>query len=152
MREILMFLLGTFAVTALAGALSHSSLSSSVRTSLATVTLAVIALPILSALPNFEELQIPESSVTEGDFDGYVEVGASAFCEGIALAIREEFLLSDGEVKVECIGFDFAKMRAEEIKISLCGDGVFADFRLVKRYVEDNFTDGGRCYIDELFE
>lgn len=152
MRETLLFLLGSFAVTALAGALSHSALSSSVRMALATVTLALIVLPLMSSTMDFGAIQIPEGSVGKGDFDGYIEVSESAFCEGITLAVAQEFSLSPKEVRVECVDFDFSKMRASKIKISLSGDGVFADFLLIKRYVEDNFTIGGRCYIDEFFE
>ncbi len=147
-----MLLLGSFAVTALAGALSHSALSSSVRMALATITLAVIVLPLMSSTMDFGDIQIPDSSVSEGDFDGYIEVSEGAFCEGIALAVAEEFSLSIGEVRAECVDFDFTKMRAGQIKLSFSGQGIFADFRLIERYVEDNFTDGGRCYIDELLE
>ena len=152
MKEALLFLLGSFAVTALVGALSHTSLSSSVRTSLASITLALVILPLMSTEIDLGELKIPENSFESGDFDGYIEVSEGAFCDGIALALREEFALSYDEVRVECTDFDFSKMRASEIRIALFGEGAFADFRQIKSYVEDNFTDGGRCYIDGIFE
>ena len=145
-----MLLLGTFAVTALVGSLSHPALSSSVRTALATAALAIVVVPLFSSLTDFSEVKIPDSSPEVGDIDGYIEVSEGAFCEGIAMAVAEEFSLSFDEVRVECVDFDFTKMRADKIKISLSGEGVFADFRSIGIYVEDNFTDGGRCYIDEF--
>ncbi len=152
MKENLLFLLGILAVAALVGALSHSSLSPTVRTALSTVIIAVIIAPFVSMISNIGQVEIPEISVGEGNYDGYIEVGEGAFCEGIALAVAKEFSLSLGEVRVECVDFDFSQMRAKKINISLSGEGLFADYRLICRYVEDNFTSGGRCYIDELRE
>ena len=73
MKENLLFLLGILAVAALVGALSHSSLSPTVRTALSTVIVAVIIAPFVSMISNIGQVEIPEISVGEGNYDGYID-------------------------------------------------------------------------------
>ncbi len=150
MREILMLVLALSVIGSVAGLVCHSSLSPITKATLATVALSVMLSPMLSllsetqdGLPNIKPTMPPQT-------DGYIEVGEGAFCEGIALAVEERFSLSRGEVSVICHDFDFVNMRAGDIRLSLFGAALLIDYREMCSYVEENFTNGGRCYIDEL--
>ena len=82
----------------------------------------------------------------EGNFSEYTE---SAFCEGIRLAVAEEFSLEEGDVSVLAIGFSVESMRAELIKIMLYGKAASSDYRAIREFVEENGL--GKCEVEIAF-
>ncbi len=132
--------------------MSHPSYKAECNMALGILSLAALAVPVLSlvtSLGEFPELDtFPEYDLSGGT----VEVSEKAFAEGITLAIEEKYRLPSGEVSVIISGFSFAKMKAERITVVLSGTSVASDSRSIAEFVYENFCPEGRCEVKLNFE
>jgi len=117
---------------------------------LGVILLASVMAPIKgiiegAVLPIFdiEDTEYKDS----GAFSEYTEV---YFCEGVRLAVADEFSLAAEDIEVIAVGFSAENMRAEIIKITLFRTAVSADYRAVREYIEKN--DLGKCEVEISFD
>ena len=104
------------------------------------VLLAFAALfPLVEVLPNvdigglIEEIQ---GGVQSGE-EVYESDAKSAFESGICRAISEKFALDEADVTVFAVGFNFERMSAEKIEVTLSGGAIFADIEKIEKYVSE---------------
>ncbi len=93
--------------------------------------------PLVSVLPNINidgiigEIQ---NGIESGEHI-YEADAKSAFEKGICTAICEKFSLETSEVTVFAESFDFERMNAEKIEVTLYGRAIFADIEKIEKYV-----------------
>lgn len=127
--------------------MSHPSFKAECNMALGILSLAALAVPILSlvtSLGSFPELDFfPEYDLS----GGAVEITKEAFEEGIGRAIEEKYRISKDELTVISRGFSFSDMRAESITVILSGGAVTSDSRDLAEFVKENFCPEGRCEV-----
>lgn len=148
MKEYLLSVFAICTVVGLVSFLSHGKLRSAERIVLGIITLYVILSPLPSAIKNFDVddfFSFDTDGVGEqgGDIS---EVAEEAFARGVALAVAEEFSLEASDIRVRVEGFDFEKMSAERIRVTLSGRASTADYRAVEEYL--NKQQFGRCEVE----
>ena len=79
----------------------------------------------------------------------YIAVSEEAIKKGISKLIFTEYGVAEENVKIYIYGFDFEKMRAENIKIILRSAGALADYRSIEAYV--NSLGIGECEVNIEF-
>lgn len=84
------------------------------------------------------------------DSSAFSEFTEEYFCEGVRLAVADEFSLDAHDVEVITVGFSVEDMRAEVIKIKLLRAAAGADYRAVREYIEKN--DLGKCEVEISFD
>lgn len=144
------YALTVFIVCVLAGVLgkiSYGGKNDISRIAISVISMFVIITPLVNAakeinIDSIVEIDGWQSEEIEG---GYEAVAESAFAKGIGRAVSEKFSLDSSEIKVSVYGFDFEKMFAEEIKITLSGRSVSADYRAIEKYV--NSMEIGECEV-----
>ena len=112
------------------------------------ITLYVIVAPIASQIGDFsltEWIESIENSAEqiEPEQESAIE---EAFGEGIVLAVSEKFGIDKENIRIKLQGFDHQTMKAEKIKITLSGVGVFSDYKAVKKYVDG--LNLGECDVE----
>ena len=80
----------------------------------------------------------------------YLEAAKRAYTEGVRHLVSDKFSLEYSEVFVECYGFDFEKMSAESIKVTLKKTAAFADNRSIAEYVSKAL--GAQCIVEVLLK
>ena len=115
---------------------------------LGIVTIYVILTPFAESVGSFdldsltEGINPPEISIE----NGYISVAEETFAKGICSAVAEKFSLNKENIRVRISGFDFKKMKAENIQIYLSGKGVLGDYRGIESYV--NSLEMGECQVE----
>ena len=131
--------------------MSHPSYKAECNMALGILSLASLAVPILSlfgSLGEFPELDsFPESDLS----GGVVEVTEEAFSEGIERSVGDKYGIPSGEVSVMVSGFSFGKMTADKIIVVLSGTSVTADSRGISDFVRENFCPEGHCEVKLKF-
>ena len=74
------------------------------------------------------------------------EVAESAFKEGISKLLLSKYGIKAENAEIYVIGFDFQKMRADKIKITLSGSGAISDFRGIESYITESGL--GDCEVN----
>jgi hypothetical protein len=103
---------------------------------------------VVSSLPRdmrFEfdiEKFLPES----GNVGEYYYVTRDAVEGAISHAVADEFGLSDGNISVGLINFDFENMHSDTVVVTLSGKAVTADYKEIEKFV--NGLGIGRCRVD----
>ena len=145
------YLLSVFAiclVASLLGFLSHGRFRSIEKITIGVIMLYVILSPLPSAIRSFDpndffSFELPGDVEYEGDAYAVAE---EAFGRGVALAVAEEFSLDVSDIRVKTDGFDFEKMYAERIKVTLSGKAAGADHRAIESFL--NKQEFGRCEVE----
>ena len=118
------------------------------KIALGIIALYVIISPVAKAAVKFDPDSIiqwipPDTEESDG---GYIKIAEEAFAKGILAAVTERFSFKEENVTVELSGFDFDKMSAESIEITLSGVAALADCRAVEKYIND--MDIGECKVE----
>lgn len=132
--------------------MSHPSFKAECNMALGILSLAALAVPLLSLISSLGEF--PEFD-TLPDYNlsgGVVEVSEDGFCEGVSLAIEDKYKLSRGDVSVLASGFSFSEMTAERVTVILSGSSVMSDSRDIAEFVQQNFCPEGYCEVKLSFE
>ena len=82
-------------------------------------------------------------SIDESEFS---KSAAEAFEDGVKKYVCEKFSLSDSDVRVSALEFDCIGMKAEKVKIILCGGAAHADARGIE--YEINSLGLGKCEVE----
>ena len=118
------------------------------RGALGIILLASLVVPITNFAQSFS------SELVYSDEYGYEDavspVLQQSVEDGIRRAVASNFLLSESNVSVECIGFSKDNLKSEKIKIILSGRALFADATAIENYVTD--MDLGCCETEVVFE
>lgn len=143
--------IGGVAIAALAVSLAlhitHEQMRSATRVALGLVLILAVAAPVADLVGGLSDIDLKIPNLSEGEENSaYEEVAESAFADGICKAIEDEFGISSGFIEVGFDGFDFEKLEAERIYVTLTGRGALGDPRAVREYVENNF--GGKCVVE----
>lgn len=130
------YLFSLFGLCALLGALSliHYNPDGAERRASRVLFAAALVLPLIDAVISLGSLSLPSIPDTEGG--EYIEVAEAAFSDGIARAVAERFSIPRDSISVVPTGFDFRRMRAEKIKITLSGIAALADGRAIREFIE----------------
>lgn len=139
------YLFSLFGLCALLGALSliHYNPDGAERRASRVLFAAALVLPLFDAAISLGSLTLPDAPDTEGG--EYLEIAEAAFSDGIARAVSEKFSLPRDSISVESVRFDFKKMRAEKIKITLFGIAALADGRAIREFIEGEGL--GECEV-----
>lgn len=134
------YMLSVFAVTAALGlcslALYKDSFEGVSKFAFSVILISAVLSPlsrIAAERPPDFSLKLPELPAGEREYE---EVARKAFCDGIVAALKSEYSLNDGEVLVSVSGFEFEKMRAELVRVTLRGRGILLDRKKTEDYVE----------------
>lgn len=118
------------------------------KTAVGIITAFIIISPLVTAVKNIDIEAALDSLTGTG-----VEIGADpslvaeeAFAKGIIQAVADKFSLDKENVRVKIVGFDLEKMSAEQIKITLSGVAVLADYRGIESYI--NSLEMGVCSVE----
>ena len=134
------YMLSVFALTAALGlcslALYKEKFEGVSKFAFSVILICTVLTPLSDiknvGLPDFKT-ELPE--ISEGERE-YEEVARRALCDGISAAVRNEYSLDGDEILVSVSGFDFKTMRAELVRVTLRGGGIFLDRKKIEDYVE----------------
>lgn len=151
MREYLVMLI---VISAISGFASYASYPSAMercsKFAISIIVLHVALMPLLSITDEIMDFDFDsfksEISLPENESGEYLEYAEDAFKLGIKKLLYEKYGLDESEVHVVCFGFDFEKMTAEKIKITLSGKAALADYRAIEEYMEKNKL--GDCEVN----
>ena len=152
------FLVSLFLVSLSVGILGYLSYpmksEKTVKFAFAAILLYAIVSPLpslVSALSDFDFSvgeYIPDIS---GNFDKtYEEVAREAYSEGVKNYVSDKYSLSSECVSVKISGFDFEKMKAEKVVITLRGSAAAADWRSIEAHIYEAGL--GKCEVICKFE
>lgn len=119
------------------------------KAAISLLVMFIVITPLLSlvgSIGNIDFDELKENIITEDGEGEYIKTAEEAFELGIKRLLLDKYGLSGDEVSVFLIGFDFEKMRAEKIKITLSGRAALADYRSIEEYVEKNNL--GECEVN----
>ena len=152
MKNAVVYLISMlFVVTLSSLALYDSEKMRSVRAALGIILLASFIIPFVNGFVSFSEnLEniLPEYGA-DHDIDLREELAEDAFLRGIKNAVADKFNVSEDDIRVNCSGFSFEKMRAEKINIILSGSAAFYDIRSIREYIEGSGF--GECEVSVSF-
>ncbi|MBR7116730.1 MAG: hypothetical protein IKC87_03380 [Clostridia bacterium] len=140
--------LGLSASLGLICALSHPSFSKETEMAVGVLCLFAMASPVLSLVGNPSVIpELPDGSYAE-HFGGITEIGEGAWLEGVASYLSDEYSVSAEDITVYAENFDFYTMRADYIRVSLSGAGVFANLHAMRDDILRSFVaEGGGCEV-----
>ena len=123
-----------------------------VRLAGAVLLLLAVVSPIGSLIKGVGDLSFDALEFTEPDFESgeYLKVSREALESGIRTLVADEFSLSEDDVRVVALGFDFEKMKAEKINIILTGKALLADYKRIERYISEQGL--GECEVKVSFD
>ena len=141
------YLFSLFGLSALLGALSLVRYDRDGASATASRILfgAAVLLPIFDTVMAFSSPVLPLPPATEGEIGEYAELARAAFIDGTRRAVCDKFSLSEDCVEVDVLDFDFKKMRAGKIKITLSGRAIIADGRAIVKFIESEGL--GECEV-----
>lgn len=151
MSEYLTALVLVSVVAALGSYASYNSEDKAVKAATSLILLYTAAISFsglageLISLDAGEIADMLSGEVTEQE-DGYGRTAEEAYALGVGKAIAEKFGLREEDIKVTVNGFVFSQMRAEGVKVLLCGTAALADWRAIADYVEASGL--GKCSVE----
>lgn len=151
--EYMLIALALSAVLGLIGTLAHPTLREECASLIGLLSLLFLISPAASLLSGI--LSPPEEGEIIPTFTGggVSEVTEEAFALGLERYAEEQLSAPSGSVGVRVIGLDRAKMRAEEIRITLGVGAAVGNIRLLGECVRENFlAEGGRYEVVIDFE
>ena len=107
-----------------------------------------VAAPVASFVGEISQIESEDIFIDlseNADATKYEESAKDAFALGIKRLISSEYSLSEENIEVNILGFDFKNMRAERIKILLRGKGAASDWRAIRDYI--NGLEIGECEV-----
>ncbi len=153
LKEYLILAVALAVVMGVLGALSHPDFAAEARSALGVISLFALMAPLIPLvssgveLPSFDDFTVPEYG------DGYTEVAADAYEEGLRCAIAERLSISEEAVSVSLTDIDIASMRAREISVTLGGEAALSDTRSMREWIKESFLlEGGICEVVINFE
>ena len=126
-----------------------SAMEKCAKAAISLLVMFVVITPLLSLVGSIGDIdfdELKENIITEDGEGEYIKTAEKAFELGIKRLLSDKYGLSEDEVSVFIIGFDFEKMRAEKIKITLSGRAALSDYRSIEEYVEKNNL--GECEVN----
>ena len=115
------------------------------RGAIAVVLLLAIAEPIAAFVSELPSISPPDFSEWQGAGDYEYETTArEAFCEGVRELLCDKYSFEKECFSVKAEGFDFSKMRAEKIIVTLYGRAVLVDPLSLEKFI--NEYELGVCY------
>ena len=146
------YAVGVFLISALVGMLSHLSYggrSDISKLALSVLMLYVVVAPLADMVKNTDfkslfEVDYNEEIIT----DGYEGIAEDAFAKGIESAVADKFSLSEDNIRVRVVGFDFENMRAEKIQVILSGRAALADYKSIEKYLNGLNVGVCECEIE----
>ena len=148
MREYAVSVFVISAVAAILSQLAYKGRSDPSRFAISVIVLYVVIAPLGSVLGELDIDSIFSPTLNLPSEQGYEQIAADAFADGIAKAVAEEFSLERENLRVELRGFDFENMRAEKIRVILSGRAALADYKEIERYVDRLGTGDCECEIE----
>lgn len=122
---------------ALSGFVAYKGADKWHKLAVSVILLSAISAPLFSFVGELADGDISEMF----DFDVEIEsselerVGKEAFEDAVHRLAVEKTGLPEGALYVVAEGFDSMTMRAEQIKITLVGEGVGVDYRSLEDYI-----------------
>ena len=109
------------------------------RLAVSVIMIYLIISPLIPIVEGLSDFDISEITGTGAEIsDGaYLEVSEESFKEGIAKLLYEKWGLEKNKTVVTVVGFDFNKMKAEYIIITLLSKGASVDFHEIEAYIEE---------------
>ena len=147
MKEYILSLLFVAFVIAVFSFISYNERERTLRFAFGVLLSFAALFPLVDALPRVNIDGIIEN-IQNGIESGehiYEADAKSAFERGICKAICEKFSFDESNVTVFAKGFDFEKMNAEKIEVTLYGGAIFADVEGIEKYVSG--FEIGECYV-----
>jgi hypothetical protein len=134
-----------FSACVIAGVLGLFSYGKGRAESLALgiITLFIIASPLsetLGSLPTLPDLPTVD---TDG---GYTEALEKSYADGLSSAISDRFYIKKEDLGITVSGLDRTTMQPESVRVYLCGNAIFADYRSIEKYVEE--ITNGKCRVE----
>ena len=119
-----------------------------IRSAVSIVLLVAVASPIAAFVGELSDKGLPSFAIPDGEemTPEYEEVALDAFCEGIGELLAERYSLDKSCFAVKAENFDFTKMRAEKIYVTLYGRAVLCDPDAIERLVNEYGL--GECYAE----
>ena len=146
------YAVGVFLISALVGMLSHLSYggrSDISKLALSVLMLYVVVAPLATMAKDMDFKNIFEVDYNEGIItDGYEGIAEDAFAKGIESAVADKFSLSEDNIRVRVVGFDFENMRAEKIQVILSGRAALADYKSIEKYLNGLNVGVCECEIE----
>ena len=136
MRGFGLLVFGVCAVVGVLSLVSYKQGDGMRKFAFSVLMFAAIAAPLVSLVRNFDlGEELPDTLPGEyGEL--YAEVAEEAFCDGLLREVSLRFGIPTGAAELSIYGFDFEKMSAERVKITLSGSAAIADTRAIKEYIE----------------
>lgn len=133
------YAIGVFLICALIGLFSHLSYGGKgdvSRIALSVLMLYVVISPLASMAKNMDFKSVFDVDFNEEIIsDGYEGIAEDAFARGIESAVAEKFSLSEENIRVRVVDFDFENMRAGKISVILSGRAALADYKSIEKYL-----------------
>ncbi|MBR3680840.1 MAG: hypothetical protein IKL79_02405 [Clostridia bacterium] len=143
--ELLYTLIILGAAVGVGSAACHGAMRGAVRGALGVLLVCSMVAPFLGAVARLENLEL-ELPSGESETDGFTEITALAFADGVREAICDEFSIK-AEINVIVRGFSPAELRADSITVVIPTSAAHVDFRAVREYTEKSFTRVGGCEV-----
>ena len=133
-------------VAATASFISYDGAKSrNMRAAVSIVLLLAVAHPIAEIASELASNGLPTFSDWEGDVEAeYEDVALDAFAEAIRELLSDRYSLDKDNFGIKIEGFDFKKMKADRIYVTLYGRATLCDPLAVERFIND--YDLGECY------
>lgn len=147
MKEYLLAVVAAAVITSLSLALSHSATRGAVSVALGVLLLSFILTPLADFALNLDLPSVIKPDFSYSADDSFDRACAEAFERGISEHLSEKYGHTGG-IQVDVTGFSVTDMRADRICVTVGRDGVLADYREIREYIEENFTRGGTCEIE----
>ncbi len=117
------------------------------RLAVSVIVAYLIIAPLAPLAESAGDFDLSEITGSFGELEGgaYLEVSEEAFCLGIKRLVSEKWGVAESDSAVFALGFDFEKMKAERITITLFSKGFTADFKEIEEYIEKSGL--GECEV-----
>lgn len=144
------YFIGVFAICAclgILGLISYDEKNNAERGAIGIILLYVVLSPIAENLSDINEKSFNIDEFGE-EYIGseYLEVGEAALCDGICLAVAESFSISEDNISVKLVGFDFNEMHCDTVRVLLSGKAITADSIAIKKFIEEMGV--GMCEVE----
>ena len=98
---------------------------------------------VISAIPEIN----PEYEYGEPSGEMREKAIEDAFCEGVAEAVANKFMIDAKLISVSAVGFDAKKMRCDVLRVRLYGVAALADGAGIERFLTECGADRGEVMI-----
>ncbi len=131
-------------------ALSSSAVASETRAALGTLALFALITPVISLFSSNFNIPNIDENVPLPDYDGgYTEVVATAYEDGLGMAIADRLGIDKDDVYVSVYNVDIEKMLASRIVVRLGSEAMLSDARTLREWLREEFIlSGGEVVIE----